>query len=228
MILTSVPRRRRRSGRRRRAARWCRAARRGRASRGRRRGRRSSSSTARPAVRTAAAAEAQAAGSAGGVDVHGVPPSSWSVALSVRTDGRRPVRVTRPRLRCCDLWRVTRGGASFVRWRRGSAGTPTDGSTDGHGLSRSRRGDDGLPAGRRARRLVGRVDERRRAERRWRSSIPAVDAVDDVDALVVALFAERRPLARAPGPPVRRRPQRRRGPRPGGLHPPGPQRRAGP
>ena len=50
------------------------------------------------------------------------------------------------------------------------------------------------------------------------------EGVAPVDALVVTLFRVRRDPARLAGAAVRRRPDRRRGPRPGGVHPAGPQR----
>jgi RNA polymerase sigma-70 factor (sigma-E family) len=95
--------------------------------------------------------------------------------------------VTTSAPRCCDLWRVTRGGASFVRWgvavlhadRRFDRGATachdrvvaTTGSLLADALGAWMATSAGVPS---AATIAG----------------PAVDGVDDVDAFVVALFAE--------------------------------------
>ena len=137
-----------------------------------------------------------------------------------QTSGGRP-RVTRTRGRVC-LWRVTRDGRSFVR--PGVSGDVVDRPCTG--LPRSRRGDDRAccsPARSWLARPVCSAPTCRLV------AAPAVDPATavDADALVVAPVRQRGPLARAPRPPVRRRSQRRRGPRAGGVHPAGPQRRTG-
>ena len=129
--------------------------------------------------------EAQAARSAGG-DVHGVPPWSWC-RLSVRTDGPRPVLGDVVRAACCDLWRVTRGGASFVRW--GVAVLHADrrfdrGATACHDRAVATTGSLLADA------LGGWMATSAGVPSAATVEVPAVDAVGDVDAFVVALFAE--------------------------------------